>query len=84
MTLSARFYIAFLLGGLVVTTWTGAQEISSPIVRPASIPKPSTDMRTMMTLAPMRIWREGDPVIVKESTQKRLGSSCRRFHLEAA
>ena len=44
-----------------------AQQISAPLVRPASTPKPSVteDTRALMLASPMRPWRDGDPVRVK-------------------
>src|SRR2546421_452044 len=43
-----------------------AQQISPPIVREASDPKLSiTDVTEAMRVAPMRVWREGDPVRIK-------------------
>jgi hypothetical protein len=72
MKLSARFYIVCLLVALALTSWTTAQQISAPIVRAASVPKASTgaDVRMMMAIAPMRIWNEGDPVIVKDDLKE--------------
>lgn len=45
-----------------------AQPISAPLVREAAAPKTSTtaDTHVLMAAAPMRVWREGDPVRVKD------------------
>ncbi|HLK09579.1 MAG TPA: PASTA domain-containing protein [Candidatus Angelobacter sp.] len=49
-----------------------AQQISAPIVHPASAAKTSAsnDIRSMIGAAPVRIWKEGDPVIVKDDLRK--------------
>jgi hypothetical protein len=49
-----------------------AQEISAALIRTASAPKLSisTDIQTLMTGAPpVTVWREGDPVRVKEDIE---------------
>lgn len=59
--------LAFLSSAL-----SRAQEVSAPIVRSASVPKQSTssDIRLMITALPTRVWREGDPVIVKDDLRR--------------
>jgi hypothetical protein len=57
---------AFAVISLVATT-AFAQQISAPLVREASTPKTSStdDTRALMIAAPVRFWREGDPIRVK-------------------
>ncbi len=45
-----------------------AKKISAPLVRDAAKPKTSTtkDTRALMDAAPMKMWKEGDPVRVKD------------------
>src|SRR6478752_1217719 len=66
---------ASLICGLIgfALNSVNAQQISAPIVHPASTPKPSAsnDIRTMIGAAPVRVWKEGDPVVVKDDLRQR-------------
>jgi hypothetical protein len=62
------FFVAIVLA----TGATGvAQEIRAPAVLTAVASKTSTDrdIRALMNAAPISIWREGDPVIVKDDLE---------------
>jgi PASTA domain len=53
---------------IAIASVAGAQNISSAEVLPSISAKASTvtDIQSLMDAAPIRIWREGDPVIVKD------------------
>jgi hypothetical protein len=70
ITVPSRLSVA-----LLVASSAAAQQISAPLVREPSAPKESApeDLREAMRLAPMPVWREGDPVRVKGDLRERAG-----------
>src|SRR6185295_12950711 len=60
---------------LLLASPTAAQQISPPLVREPRAPKESVPegVREAMRLAPMPVWREGDPVRVKGDLRESAG-----------
>ena len=68
--MSQRMLTRLLTGSLLVLSGAfdvSAQQISTPLLRPAAAPKLSAheDTFTLASTSPVRVWQEGDPIRVK-------------------